>query len=543
MSSIIVAYGSFKGKGQGFAREFANNYGIEAVTMNEVTIDQVLTAGICIFIVSTFGKGVFPENAEKFYSNLQQSKADLSKVRYAVLGLGSSKHKFYDQAGRDLFKELKAHHAQPLCDLYEVDSRAADQGISSYLKWTRELESHLPLPASSKDIKAQFNLTQVGQSEYKQVPPKDYNYAHIIEKSLLLSEGSAKTSHLYTLQLPENTKYLAGDHFDILPRNRDDLVDKVLSLLHLNPNQIYKFEALEKEYLIPDIISIHELFSQYIDLQGLPTQFMVRAFASAAENNNNTEGKQKLLKLHDPNVLVNYLEKASVSDFIEEYAQYGVPPLNILITVLPFTSPRTYSVSTSPNEQNIAKLMVTDAIYGNNKVGLCTGFLSRANKETPVPLRVIRGVYKPEEDTPILLFGVGVGIAPLFSVIEDRKKRNFKSPIILFFAWRHEKESKILLDIITKFKAEGALTDFRCGFSRDHQGTKYYIFDLLNDNKDLAWSIWQNPDSAVYYCGPALGIQDKLKDILEGIIVEKNGCSVDAAAKICKKHPWYIESF
>lgn len=543
MTSIIIAYGSFKGKGKGFANELAETYGVDAVTMNEVSIEQVLKSGICVFIVSTFGKGVFPENAEKFYSNLQQSKDDLSSVKFAVLGLGSSKHKYYDQAGRDLFKELQLHNAKPLCELYEVDSRSADQGMSSYLKWSRELESHLPLPASTCGIKSLYNLTEVSKSEYKQVPPKEYNYAHIIESSLLLSEDSVKKSHLYTLQLPENVKYLAGDHIDILPRNREDLVEKVLSSLHLNADQVFKFETNEKNCLIPDIISIHELFSQYIDLQGLPTQFMVRAFAEAADKNHNAEGKEKILRLHDPSILTKYLENSCVSDFISEFSAYGIPSLNVLITVLPFTSPRTYSVCTSPNEKNIAKLMVTDIVFENNKTGLCTGFLSRVNKETPIAIHVIRGVYDPEQDIPLLLFGVGVGIAPIFSVIEDRKKRNFKSPTVLFFGWRHEKESKIILDMIEKFKAEGALTDAKCGFSRDHQGKKYYIFDLLNDNKDLAWNYWQNPETGVYYCGPALLIPDKIKSILEGIVVEKNGITIDEAAKKCKKHTWYLESF
>ena len=51
MTSILIAYGSFKGKGKGFAIELAQKYGVEAVTMNEVSIDQVMAAGLCIFIV------------------------------------------------------------------------------------------------------------------------------------------------------------------------------------------------------------------------------------------------------------------------------------------------------------------------------------------------------------------------------------------------------------------------------------------------------------------------------------------------------------
>lgn len=542
MSSIIIAYGSFKGKGRGFANELALKYGIDAVPMNEVSIDQVMSAGICIFIVSTFGKGVFPENAEKFYANLQQSKADLSNVRYAVLGLGSSKHKLYDQAGRDLYKELQSHNAQPLCPLYEVDSRAADLGISSYLKWTRELESFLPI-SGSKGIKESFKLTQVSQNEYHQVPPKDYSYTHIVESSLLLSGSSTHTSHMYTLQLPENIKYLAGDHFDILPRNDENLVSKAILSLHLSAEQVYKVETTRKDCLIPEIISIQELFGQYIDLQGLPTQFMIKAFRDAAEENHNSEGKEKLLKLNDPDELTKFLEKTSVFEFITEFSVYGVPSLNVLVSVLPLMSPRTYSVSTAPNDENKAKIMVTDIVYGNNKIGLCTGFLSRADQKTQIPLKVIKGVYNQEQDVPMLLFGVGVGIAPLCSVIEDRRKRNFKSPTVLFFGWRHEDESRPLLQMIEKLKEDGALTDAKCGFSRDHEGRKYYIYDLLNDNKELVWNYWKNPETAVYYCGPALGIPEKLKDGLEGIIVEKKGCSADEAAKACKKHTWYLESF
>ncbi|OHS93144.1 hypothetical protein TRFO_40536 [Tritrichomonas foetus] len=536
MSLPIVAYGSFRGKAHNYALSVASKYNVKAIPMNDVEISQILIAQTVIFIVSTWGKGVFPENAASFFAKLQKSDEDFSNVNFTVLGLGSSKHKLYDQAGRDLFKEMESKKAKPLFSIYEVDARAADHGESEFVKWFRELESHLPLPKTATQITSSFTITESSEN-YQIVPPNNFQYAHILDSQILTGEDVRPIAHEYVMQLPDSIEAKAGDHIDILPRNDPEVVSKVISQLCLNGDAVYEIKG---ESLIPRLVSIRELFDQYIDLNGLPTQFMINSFRQYADE----EGKAKLELLHNPDILFPYLQNTSVADFIEEYAQYGVPPLDILISCCPHTVPRTYSVASLPSPENRIKLITHDLEFGNNRHGLCTNYLSKVNSTSPVSVSFVKGIYKAEADVPMILFGVGVGVAPLLSVIEDRKSRGFKSPTFLLFGFRHENYIRPLTKILEGLKSEGSLTDIFYAFSRDH-GTekKYYITDALVDNKDVVWEAWKDPSAAVYYCGPAKGIPERLKDVLEQIIIEKTGVDAGAAAKTCKQHTWFVESF
>lgn len=532
---LLIAYGSFKGKGKNYAMTLGNQYGVDPIVMNDLPINQMLTCNIILFIVSTFGKGVFPQNAAAFFEKLKESKEDLSNLRFAVLGLGSSKHKFYDQAARDLFAELEAHHAKPLCQLYEVDARAADSGDSSFIRWQRELESHLPLPATAGQIVEKVKLTPI--TNYQYVQPVGFEVAHLVEATPLTTANATTVYKKYTFQLPANAQYSAGSHIDILPRNDDSVVSKVLSLLHLNESDQFEVQS-EFESFLPKYVTIKELFSQYLDLNGLPTQFMINAFHTAASE----EGKAKLGALRDVDRLTEYLKNTSVAQFIEEYAPYGIPSLNVLATAIPHIIPRTYSVATIPNANNHLGFVVHEIEFGNGRKGLASAFFSSLTPDIPVAFKLLPGVYQPA-DVPMIMIGIGAGVSPLFSIIEDRKQHNCKTPALLLFGTRHEDESKPMIELFEKEKTSGVLANALYAFSRDHGDKKYYIPHLMEDNKEAIWNIWKDPAAALYYCGPALGIPEQIKTILEQLVVDKLGIPPQDAAKIAKGHTWYIESF
>lgn len=517
-----------------YATTIARSYGISAVTMNSITIEHLLQAQIVIFCVSTWGKGTFPDNALEFWETLKASDVVFTNLRFAVLGLGSTKHKYYDQAGRDLFALLVERGARPIYELVEVDARAKDKGDASFMRFYKNLQIRLPLPATSPELDCKLKLTKTESDECEVTVPKGYSRAEIVSTRVVSSESSHPKIYEISIQV---------DHFDIashiviLPQNSPEVVKDTLSALHLNGDDIY---LVEGDYEGPAIISLQELFSQYLDLQGLPTQFLLHAFSKYVSE----EGRSKLeTLLSDHEALDAYLQDTSVCDFIKEFAPFGIPPLDVLVSQIPPMMSRTYSAASSPSSNaRVVTLVITGIRFGNNRFGLASSFLSRCSPGDVIPVRVITDIFSTNE-APTILCGIGTGIAPMLSVLDDRKHKGIKGKCVLLFGSRHEKDVPGIVEKIESYKAAGAVDHVFYAFSRDHGDRKYYVTDAMKENSDIIWDIWSNDDAIMFYCGPAKGIAEGVKDVLEDFVVENMGLDRHAAAKYNKKHAWIVEAF
>ena len=517
-----------------YARIIAERYRTEAVEMNSVAVqDLTKSTMIAIFIVSTWGKGTFPENAMNFFNELQKTDLLFPSLRFAVCGLGSSKCRLFDQAARDLFRVLESRGARPLIPLSEVDARAADKGESTFIAWSRNLETRLPFSNISDELRPRLSLVPEPVCPVWQ-PPKGYLSAKIESSKVLSAPDVKPVIYEHVLSVDGVSGYETAGHVKVLPQNAPEAVERVLEALKINGDDAFRVTG---DYDGPEVVTARELFSQYIDLEGLPTQFMIHAFSRFATG----EGREKMERLlSDGEFLCQYLADSSVHEFICEFAPFGMPPLSVVASYCPPMMPRTYSIASAPESSPSQMKLIVTKIGFNGRTGLASTFLSRAREH--IPVQIVSGVYTPV-DTPMILCAVGAGIAPILSVIEDRQARGLKSPCILFFGSRHRTSIPGLVDEIEQYKASGAITNVYYAFSRDHGDTKYYITHAMRENRDIVWDIWQNGESMIFYCGLARGIPEEIKDILEQLSVEKGNMELPDAAKFCKKHKWLIESF
>lgn len=534
MSCPLVCYGSSKGKAMNYARIIAERYNTEAVTMNSVSLqDLAQSAVVAIFIVSTWGKGTFPDNAINFYNELQKSDLLLPSLRFAVLGLGSSKCRLYDQAARDLFRVLESRGARPLIPLSEVDARAADKGESVFIQWSRNLETHLPFSNIDDELHPRLTL-EPEETCPEWEPPRGYMNATIVKSEVLSADGVKPVIFEHILRIDGLTGYDTACHIKVLPQNPPESVDKVITALHLNGDDAFRVTG---EYPGPPVVTVRELFSQYIDLEGLPTQFMIHAFSRYSSG----AGREKMLRLlSDNEFLTQYLSNTSVHEFICEFAEYGVPPLSVVASYCPEMMHRTYSAASAQGDDpSLIKIIVTRVGF-NGRTGLASSFLARCRER--IPVCVVNGVYTPA-DTPLIMCAIGTGIGPMLSVIEERQARGVKSPCFLFFGSRHRAAIPGLVAEVEAHKASGAITDVFYAFSRDHGENKYYITHAMRENTDRIWEVWENGEATLFYCGPARGIPEEIKEILENVSMKKGCMDLAEATKFCKKHRWLIESF
>lgn len=114
-------------------------------------------------------------------------------------------------------------------------------------------------------------------------------------------------------EIPEEVLYEPGDSVFIYPQNDQELVLKLASLLDYQLTDVIEIKPKEyyiKKY-IPEIVSIQDLFTFYLDIGSPPNRYF---FEKAAAYTDNELHKEKLLEMG----------VGSKGEHLEEYYRYCV---------------------------------------------------------------------------------------------------------------------------------------------------------------------------------------------------------------------------
>jgi sulfite reductase alpha subunit-like flavoprotein len=343
--------------------------------------------------------------------------------------------------------------------------------------------------------------------------------------------------------------YVAGDHVAILPQNNDAAVGAVLTALKLSPDDVLAVETTlpEGATTIPERVTVKQLFSQYLDLNCQPTRNVVRLIRQFCKDEKVKKDLEKILDPSDPTGFNELVSDCCVAEFIQKYAQYGIPPLEYVASGLPLIQPRLYSIASAPEgNPRVIDLVVTDNMFGpgEKRHGLCTAYLKQFGL-TKVALHTQTGCfgYPSDQKVPILMAALGCGVAPMLSLLQHREHlAGHLGNAALFFGCRFRNTYPILDAMLENYLETGAMQNLYVAYSRSG-ATKLYITDLMKRNPDVVWQYWSNPKCEYFYCGPARGIPDELNEILVNISMEKGGMTREEAEAFCNAHPHHVESF
>ena len=161
MSMPIVAYGSASGTAMKFARIVADFIGTKSLAINNLTIKQMLTRKVAIFVISTIGEGEYPTNSRKFIKQLIDSMDVLSDVKFAVCALGNHSYKYYYRAGINLYELLEQHLAKPIVPLVKIDTSLEDKGETAFEGWCQTLSRELGLKPPKIEVHLNYSLKEV----------------------------------------------------------------------------------------------------------------------------------------------------------------------------------------------------------------------------------------------------------------------------------------------------------------------------------------------------------------------------------------------
>lgn len=488
VNKITIAYGTETGNSKKLATEFAakaKRQGIHAKvqSLDQYRLNDLTKEEYFLAVISTHGDGEPPAAAKKFYDHVHQNGFKLDKLKYSVLALGDTSYPLFCKAGEDVDEQLNKLGGRRIAPLQKCDidfDTEADEWFSNVFR-------------SLTDEHASAVTAYPHVIPKKSTGKKNYTgtlLAHIN----LNDKGSAKETYHIEITA-EDVSYQPGDSIGIIPENDKIAVEKIIALTGIDAatNVDYKDE----------LISVYDLLHKKLNIVYLPER-VVKHYAA-------------IVKKDIP------VKRIDLSELLKTYPVKDAGQFLEIIKILEPTSPRLYSIASSP-EAHSGELHITVAknyfnINDEIKYGLASDFLSHLNENNELKFYIHPNnqFRLPEEDKNIIMIGPGTGIAPFRSFIAERDATGATGKNWLFFGEQHFATDFLYQTEIQNWFETGVLTKVNLAFSRDQSEKIYVQHKMLQHGAEFFE--WLNAGSYVYVCGAkepmSIDVEQTLLQIIE----------------------------
>ncbi|KAJ1819485.1 sulfite reductase [NADPH] flavoprotein component, partial [Coemansia sp. RSA 2675] len=331
--------------------------------------------------------------------------------------------------------------------------------------------------------------------------------------------------------------YEIGDALGVYGHNDPSQVSDFCKLLGLDGSRL--ITAVKDEQC--QTRSIQSWLTHALDLFGRPSKRFYAALADFAADEKEAE---KLRWLTTAEGSAEFKERVAdtttYADLLLEFASARPSFLHLVDLVAPI-KPRHYSIASSakmhPGSVHLCVVSVEwRTSKGELRAGQCTRFLSSLSIGDRVVVSVKPSVMKlpPIDSQPVIMAGLGTGMAPFRAFIEERavlKMQGAKvGPMTLYFGSRHRAMEYLYGEELEAYHADGLLTNLRLAFSRD-QKEKVYIQHRMRDDSELLASQMLGQDGCFYLCGPTWPASD-VKDAMVGAFTVIGGVKPSDANKV-----------
>ncbi|MEZ7189029.1 assimilatory sulfite reductase (NADPH) flavoprotein subunit [uncultured Pseudoalteromonas sp.] len=527
---LTILYGSQTGNAKGVAsklKEQAESRGltVKLVNMADYKPTALKKEKFITVVVSTYGEGEPPEDAESLHEFLTTKKAPkLDGVKVAVIGLGDSSYEFFCQTAKDFEERFNKLGAETIFQRADLDVDYDDEAA----KWIDGA-----LDAFEPDLKAQqqasggqvvampFGAAAPAASQYTKQNPFAAELS-VVQK--ITGRDSTKDVRHVEISLEgSDITYTPGDSLGVYFLNDEALVDEVLALTQIDSSSTVKLGDEE--------LSIRDALIEKLELtQSYPG--FVEKYATAT-------GSPDLLKLvEDRAAMREYIEPRQIFDIIRQNpAQLEA---QTLVDCLRKLQARLYSIASSQaeveEEVHLTVGLVEFDAFGSEHLGGCSGYLARRAEEG-CKVKVFSehndNFRLPANDeTPIIMVGPGTGIAPFRAFLQERDAREASGKNWLFFGNPHFTQDFLYQVEIQGYLKSGLLTKVDVAFSRD-QAEKVYVQDKLRKNSQEVFA-WLEAGAHFYICGDANRMAKDVHQALVDIIKENSGKDDEQAEQYLK---------
>ena len=328
-------------------------------------------------------------------------------------------------------------------------------------------------------------------------------------------------------------KYEIGEALGIHAENNKDEVEEFIKWYGLNPDEVVEVPSREDPSVLENR-TVYQALMQNVDIFGRPPKRFYEALSEYATDDTD---KQNLLALGtgaNQESVLEFKRRAEVdtttfADILLEFKS-AKPSFHEIVRIVNPMKRREYSVASSqkvtPN--SISLLIVTVNWVdpkGRDRFGQATRYLDALPVGAPVTVSVKPSVMKlpPKTTQPIIMAGLGTGLAPFRAFVQERAwQREQGMPIgdvFLYMGSRHQREEGPYGEEWEAYQDAGIITLLGRAFSRD-QPQKVYIQDRMRQTLGDIRRAYLREEGAFYLCGPTWPVPDVTNVLEEAVEVE-----------------------
>jgi cytochrome P450/NADPH-cytochrome P450 reductase len=559
---LSVLFGSNLGTAESIATRLAQegtDRGFE-VTLGPLDdhVDDLPRSGALLVVCSSYN-GTPPDNAAAFCRWISGAGADAAAgVAYSVFGCGNTEWAATYQAVPTLLDDqLEAHggrRVQPRGEGNAIGDFDAQYRAWHGRLWT-DLAAALDLPAAVAATAPAGPRLAITLTNRQLSNPVVMSYrarpAQVrANRELLTVDGGqpARSTRHIEIAMPAGTSYRAGDHLGVLPRNRIELLRRVMTHFGLDAGQyitIIPNSGSHTHLPIDEPTPVIGVLGSCVELQDVATRDDLEVLAAYTDDPQQKAALRSLTG-NDEESEARYRERVfapnrSVLDMLGEFPACRLP-FEVYLDMLPPLRPRYYSISSSPLASPDVCSITAGVLRApaRSGTGTFTGVASGHLAELPGNGTVFVFVREPTiafrppaPDVPMVMVGAGTGLAPFRGFLQERAALRARgvtvAPSLLFFGCREPGSDFLYADELLGYQRDG-LVRVENAFSRESGQPCRYVQDAMLDRADEVWTMLQG-DAVVLVCGNASTIAPGVRASLIRIFRDRTATSeADAAA-------------
>lgn len=358
----------------------------------------------------------------------------------------------------------------------------------------------------------------------------------------------------------EQVHYDPGDILTIHPKNASDEVNHFLEVMDWSsmadkPIQLVPTGAVSATHSyprspIPALIAqfsttLRALLMDHLDSNAIPRRSF---FSLIAHFTNDPMHKDRLLEFTNPDYvdeLYDYTTRPrrSIVEVLQEFESVKIP-WQWAATVLPVLRGRQFSIASrgrlrsGPEGGTRFELLVAIVKYRTviKKIreGVCTKYIAALPVGSQINVTLQKGglgITKAEARRPVVMIGPGTGVAPIRSLIWERRQwadelktrshangsgvMNGLGSIgesVLFYGCRNREADFFYGSEWQELQEKMPLQVFTA-FSRD-QRQKIYVQDLIRQQPELLYRLLHTSNGIVYICGSSGKMPQAVREAL-----------------------------
>ena len=465
--------------------------GLDAVGMEQLSnMEQMFV------VISTYGEGEMPDNAQVFWDELSASTAPrLESLKFGVLALGDTSYEHFCRAGKLLDTRLEQLGASRIATRLDCDVEFEDAAN----QW---LQSNIP--------DAGVAVTEPEVQPVKSSWSRKKRYAAVVSDNRNLSgANSAKEIRHIAFDLGDSgIEYEVGDALGVMPANAPDLVEAWLERLGAE----FDTEIAGKDQ------PLGRLLTESLEIS-TPSQEALQALEPLLGD----QEFSHVMTSSDREELNSFLWGKDLLDILQLNPTLQIDPAELVDWLKPLRY-RAYSISSSP-KAHVGEVHLTVAAvrWNYNKRehrGVCSTYLAdRADAGEKVEIFPMKnkafGI--PEDNSAaMIMVGPGTGLAPFRAFLEERREIGATGPNWLFFGDQHRECDFIYEDELLAMSKSGLLTRLQLAFSRDQDEKIYVQHRMIENGRDIYAQLEEG--AYFYVCGDATRMAKDVDAALHEII-------------------------